>query len=480
MKVTAQSALALLIATICRVDAAPFIELSPGDNIAAIVERAPEGATFYLNAGLYRMQSARPKNGQKFIGKGEVIFNGAIVLSDWRKAGHHWIADGPKTRLNPSGYCLKETPLCGHREDLFIGGKLYRRVASRAEVTSGTWLDEDLKAVVFDNPTDKPVELGVMPFAFASEAEGVILQNIIVEKYASAAQYGAIDFLKGRNWELRNVTARWNHGVGARIGPGTRISGGSYSHNGQLGIGGGNGDGIVIENVEIAHNNFAGFGPGWEAGGTKFVRSGGLIVRNACVHNNGGPGLWTDIDNINVEYVDNLVFDNRGDGIKHEISYGAKIHGNTVARNGHENLNWLWGSQILIQNSQDVEVYDNTVEIGAHYGNGIAVINQKRGEGRYGPWVARNNFVHGNTIIHLAAKGFNGMVADHERDWFDESSGNRFERNAYVVPQGDHQYFVVKRQRRKLSELPAYGMERHADIQIEAYQPMKLECTQIR
>ena len=453
----------------------PAVAIKPGDSVAEIVERAPSNTTFHLEPGVYRMQYARPKDGQKFVGKGEVVFNGAAVLSDWRKADGYWVAIGPAARREPTGKCRKDTPLCGHSEDLFVDGKVYRKVASLADVSAGKWYDDGKKVYVLDDPTGKLTEIGAVPFAFSSEASGVVLQDIIVEKYASAAQHGAIEFGRARNWELRNVISRWNHGAGARVGPGTRISKGSYSNNGQLGLAGGGSD-IVIENVEIANNNYAGYREGWEAGGTKFVRTDELVVRKACIHHNDGPGLWTDSDNINVEYVDNLVFDNKDDGIKHEISYRAKIHGNTVARNGHKKLNWLWGSQILIQNSQDVEVYDNIVEVGSDYGNGISIVNQDRGKGRHGPWVAKNNFVHNNTIIHLAAKGWNGLVADHGREWFDDNSGNVFDSNTYVVPRDDRAYFLVKDGRRRLSDLPRYAMEKGAKIQIVARQPMRLEC----
>ena len=468
--------LGLLIVTPYRADASA-IAVRPGDNVAKIVARAPEGATFHLGSGIYRMQYARPKNGQKFIGKGEVTFNGSITLSDWRKVDRYWAAAGPVTRRNPSGECRNDAPLCGHSEDLFIDGKLYQRVASLADVKPGMHYNDGRNIHISDDPTDRLAEFSVTPFAFAGDAEGVLLQDIVIEKYASPAQHGAVDFPKGRNWELRNVIARWNHGVGARVGPGARIVGGSFSNNGQLGIGGGSGGDILIENVEIAYNNYAGFSAGWEAGGTKFIRVNGLVVRRACVHNNDGPGLWTDIDNINVEFADNLVFDNKGDGIKHEISYDARIYGNTVARNGHEKLNWLWGSQILIQNSQNVEVFDNVVEIRPDYGNGISVINQKRGEGLYGPWVARNNFVHNNTIIHLGASGMNGMVADHGREWFDDNSGNAFDHNTYVVPDDKRGYFVVKDGRARFSRLPDYAMEKEGKAQIASREPMKLECS---
>lgn len=453
-----------------------IVNLKPGDRIAEIVADAPAGTTFNLAPGVYRYQSVQPKDRQKFIGKGDVVLNGATVLTDWQLNDGLWVAVWAEPRRHPSGSCRKEAPLCSHREDLFVDGIVYQKVASAEEVTSGKWYDDGVNIHISDDPTNRKTELSVMPYAFAGDAESVVIKDIVVEKYASAAQRGAIEHRTATGWQLINVVARWNHGVGARVGPGTLISGGSYSHNGQLGIGGGYGTGIVIENVEIAHNNYAQFNEGWEAGGTKFVKADGLIVRNACVHNNDGPGLWTDIDNVNIVFADNLVFDNMDDGIKHEISYSAKIHGNTVARNGRRNENWLWSSQILIQNSQNVQVYDNIVEVGRGFGNGISVINQKRGTGSQGEWLSQNNSVFNNTIIHLGAQGMNGVIADYKNEWFDTESANKFYANSYVVPKLDRSYFVVNNKGKRINELPKFGMEKGAKLEIAKREPLKLAC----
>ena len=120
----------------------------------------------------------------------------------------------------------------------------------------------------------------------------------MVEKYASNAQEGAIFADEGCGWRLSNVTARWNHGAGLSFGPETQVEEGSYSHNGQIGIAGSGGEDSRIEGVEIAFNNYAGYDAGWEAGGTKFWDTTGLVARNSRAHHNAGKGLWTDFGNI--------------------------------------------------------------------------------------------------------------------------------------------------------------------------------------
>ncbi len=151
---------------------------------------------------------------------------------------------------------------------------------------------------------------------------------------------------------------------------------------------------LKLKTSEVARNNYAGFDPGWEAGGAKFFLSRDLIVRDNYVHDNDGPGLWTDIDNVDVIYEGNVVVDNAYQGIHHEISFGAVIRRNVVERNGLAFDEWLWGAQILIQNSSGAEVYCNRVFVDATGGDGIALIQQDRGAGSRGPYRTRENLVH--------------------------------------------------------------------------------------
>ena len=103
-----------------------------------------------------------------------------------------------------------------------------------------------------------------------------------------------------------------------------------------------------------------------------------LIVRGNFVHDNNGPGLWTDIDNINTLYENNIVEGNSGAGIFHEISYSATIRNNQVRGNGFRNRGWLWEGGIMVAGSQGVEIYGNILE--DNY-NGITLIQQDRGSG---------------------------------------------------------------------------------------------------
>lgn len=450
--------------------------LKPGQNLQAIVEDAPEGTVFLFEPGLYRMQTIYPKSRQEFLGQEGVILNGAMELKSWSKASGLWRSEDLPPSLPFHGRCEAGRPLCTIREDLFFNGRLYQRVGSFEELGPGRWYQEGRRAYLSDDPIGQSVELGVTPRAFGGEAHDVVLKDLIVEKYASDSQQGAIFADNGYGWRISNVIARWNHGAGLSFGSNTRVTGGAFSHNGQLGMAG-IGENSRIEGVEIAFNNYAGYDARWEAGGTKFWETRGLTVLDSCIHHNGGPGLWTDNDNIHVTYQGNKVFLNADDGIKHEISYDAIIRDNIVARNGTSAFDdWLWGAQILIQNSSNVKVYGNIVEVSDEFGNGIGVIHQDRGSGIYGAWIAANNVVHQNTIIHLGRRGRNGVVTDTGDSDFWATANNSFDDNSYVVADRDGAYWTAKGGEEPWGNLRDMGLERSGKLSEERRAPMTLSC----
>jgi parallel beta-helix repeat protein len=275
---------------------------------------------------------------------------------------------------------------------------------------------------------------GATTYAFQGTASNVKIQQLIIENYNPPAQMGAVkagDHSASdgtRGWVVADCEIRYNATGGIRIGHGMQVLRNKVHHNGQEGIVG-IGDNVLVEGNEIAFNNYEDkFNPGWEAGGTKFVKTDGLIVRNNYVHDNHGPGLWTDIDNINTLYEGNRVENNTMMGIFHEISYKATIRNNTVRGNGFGMNQWLYGAGIMVSASQDVEVYGNTVEGNA---NGITAVQQARGSGSYGEYLVRNVYVHDNRVTMRS--GRSGIAQDVGDNAVFTSRNNRFAHNTYTL-----------------------------------------------
>lgn len=430
------------------------------DNANEVVQASPAGSHFIFEAGVHRLpETIAPREGDTFTGEPGAVISGAKVLTGWTQDGDVWYVTGQTQGANPNNYsssCETGWGRCGYLEDLFIDDVRMRHAEELEDVEPGRWFfDYDADRIyIGDDPDGHTIETSTILHAFNSDNDDVTIKGLTIEKFASPAQRGAIwsskwgdpSYTHGENWLIENNIVRLNHGQGISTGHGAIVRGNKILDNGQMGLGssgGGTSGSILVENNEIAFSNGNHYQAGWEAGGMKLIRSDGAIIRNNYSHHNRGPGLWTDIDNINTLYEDNIVEDNLGMGIFHEISYDAVIRNNVVRRNGFDAPTWYsWGynSGILISNSPNVEVHDNVVEYNR---NGITAVDQNRGTGAYGDYIVKDANIHDNYVLMqynedvqggsgMGHRSFTGIVRDHTHDPFDD--GNVFSDNVYRVP----------------------------------------------
>nr|WP_245185501.1 right-handed parallel beta-helix repeat-containing protein [Falsiroseomonas frigidaquae] len=339
----------------------------------------------------------------------------------------------------------------GFPETLYIDDKPLKHVDSKAEVNAGTYYFDYAADKIFfgADPSGHKVEASVTPWAFEGGATDVVVRNLTIEKYATPIQRGAIggDHLP-ESWIIQDNDIQLNYGVGIAVGSNTQVLDNRILNNGEMGMAG-VGQDILVQGNEIASNGFwSGIDVLWEGGGTKFALTENLVVRDNLVHDNHGFGLWTDIDNFNTLYEGNQVENNSHGGIVHEISYDVVIRDNVLTGNGAGFADWLWGAGIIIQNSQNAEIYGNTVDM-TNGANGISLIQQDRsdvesfgGTADRGAYVTVNNHVHDNVIISRTADhGGVGAVAD-----FDEAGllngGNLFDNNEYQVTSASDDRFA--------------------------------------
>ena len=429
------------------------VVIQPGDDIPGKVAGAPPGTTFRIRPGLYRTQPITPKDGDTFIGDRGAVLSGAIAVTGFTRQGGNWAAPVSITRGVVKGQCLKDSPLCGAPEDLYIDDQL---VAHASSASRGRFaLDYDAGRVsIADDPGAHRVELAVVPRAFTGSAAKVTIRGLIIEKFAAIAQDAAIHGDNTTDWLIDHNELRWNHSAAIKLGRGMRVSQNNIHHNGQEGIGAYKSVGAVIEGNEIAYNNTVGFDPQWEAGGTKFSGTDHLIVRGNRVHHNHGKGLWTDVDNINTLYDSNTVTDNTDQGIFHEISYDAVISHNDCERNGFGNANTsLSGAGILVASSSNVEIFGNTV-IGN--GNGIGARQEQR-SGKSGSYDVKNLYVHDNLIAMDV--GMTGLVVQGGDMSVYTSRNNRFVNDTYRLPNPSARAFWWKNAAHTLAEWQGMGMD---------------------
>ncbi len=407
--------------------------LCPGNNIQAKATAAGAGATLTLQPGIYRMQTVTPLSGQQFVGQPGAIMSGAKLLTGWVQSGATWYVTGQTQEFaHTAGRCESGTA-CMYPEDVYRDNVLLARVLSLAAVGPGTFYFDYAgdRIYVGDNPAGHTLEAAATEYAFTGTAQGVgtgvTIRGLIIEKYANAAQTGAVGAARmGSNWMLRDNEIRYNHGVGVWGGSGVVVAHNNVHHNGQMGIGAGF---ARVDSNEIAYNNTARYSWAWEAGGTKFAFTTNLLVRGNWSHHNRGPGLWTDINNVNTTYSGNTIEDNYADGLLHEISYAATITGNVIRRNGFGNPNSVEGAGIMISSSggTGIQISGNTLTGNK---NGIILLQADRGSGSLGPYIVQNVSVHDNTVT-LGSGQRNGAYRYGGDTGLWTTHNNHFEHDTY-------------------------------------------------
>jgi parallel beta-helix repeat protein len=408
------------------------IAVAPGDDLAALVKNAPPGTHFVLLPGVHRVGEVDPKDNMTFEGRDGAVLDGSQLLEGFATTTDGWDLAGVDLNMERHGECVEGYEACALRNDLYVDDQMLWRVDDRDQLVPGTWWSDGRRVVMADDPTGRKVEISIDEYAFGSSADGVTITNLIIEKYASMAQRGAVQAQaggqgdRGSNWLIENSEIRLNHGAGIKAGDNTIIRNVHVHHNGQEGITAVGSVDLLVASSELDHNNVRGFNWGWEGAGAKLINTHGLVVRDTIVHDNLGPGLWTDINCYDTTYEDNVVYSNYGPGIFHEISYDAVIRGNEVYDNGFISRDWLWGAGILVAASSGVEVYDNTVTNNA---DGIAGIQQRRDENGT-QYRLENLHVHDNTITMWY--GQTGVVEDIGDPTVFTDRNIVFEDNTYI------------------------------------------------
>ncbi len=425
------------------VRSASTVTLNPGDSIQAAVNANPAGTIFVLNAGEYRMQSVVPKQGNVFSGMPGAVLNGSRVLTGWTASGSAWKVGGQTQQgtVNGTEWCLSGYPRCAYPEDLFIDDKPMLHVGSLSAVGPGKWFFDYGADTIYigDNPSGHKVEVSVTPRAFGgggSSVTDVVIKGLTIEKYAAQLQLGAIDSeTGGARWTIEGNIIRLNHGYGINAGPATKIIKNKILDNGQAGYGGG-GTGFLFDSNEIARNGwYAGVNPGWEGGAGKITDATSGTVSNNCVYENRGPGIWQDENADNILVENNVVWGNTSAGIMLEISTGGIVRNNTVFDNGTDTggNGWLWSPQILLSSVYDMEVYNNTVDTNANYGNGITIVSQDRGSANGTSYSTATGNIIRNNKITLRANTADLSKIGMDAENVPPSNANTLANNTYHV-----------------------------------------------
>jgi hypothetical protein len=275
---------------------------------------------------------------------------------------------------------------------------------------------------------------GIKGYGGSTGQHDVTVRGFVVEHFLNDwSDAGRAAITTGDNWIIENNEIRYNMAGVSVYNLGSIVRGNNIHHNERIGITGGPVNGLVVEANEIAFNNTGSYDAGHQ-GGAKIigstVGSSNIVWRGNWVHDNIGNGLWIDTNVRNVTFESNMIENNTSIGIFYETSFDAVIRNNVLRDNAADSAgkSCFWGSQIHMNDSQNVQIYGNTVE-SSNGSNGICAVDIDRTTP--GSSKVANLYVHNNTV-RMRLTGTTGLVGGRAAA-YEASANNDFVANTYYV-----------------------------------------------
>ena len=221
---------------------------------------------------------------------------------------------------------------------------------------SGDVLDGDGQAAVLDGGNS--AQFAIYGDSTPHGPSDVTIRGFVIQNFHTPLQAGAVQDYNGPGWTIENNHITASSAAGVATGDYARVLYNLIDHNGQEGFSA-HGDRGLYQGNRIAYNNYnLKISADWEAGGGKAYDTSNLTFKFNYVHDNGGPGLWADTNNINTKFDGNTVSNNWGPGIYDEISFNATIINNVVTGNGMpsapgkgDRAGWGWDAGIQLRRS---------------------------------------------------------------------------------------------------------------------------------
>ncbi|MBT3269326.1 DUF1565 domain-containing protein [Candidatus Poribacteria bacterium] len=397
-------------------DENPGTSERPFRTIQHAAEVARAGDTVIVRPGVYReavilTHSGEPGLPITFRGESGAVVTGADIVTGWERLpgdlpiyrapwSHRFIINHTPEGV-PIEHHPEDAPVWGRAEQVIVGdrqlapvgsvdemraiwpkldgAKGARRIPSAADPS--TWagaftVDTDaghLYILLADgaDPRGDDVTVqasarglifGTNPWMNREGVEHVHVSGFVFRYAASFPQRAAV-WLHGRDNVLERCRIEEMSGGGVSVAGVMRDC--VTRDSGHVG-GGADGDGFLNENCLWEGNSWKPINRQWDAGGYKMTRVEGGVFRNCLFWENGGPGLWLDIDVANVLITECGFIGNELSGLFIEISHDITVTDSLFAANGVgramevEGATWAVGG-IQIAESMDCVVTGNTV-----------------------------------------------------------------------------------------------------------------------
>lgn len=371
---------------------------TPFRSIKAATDYATAGATITVRSGEYRETAEVKVEGLSLLAEPGAVIKGSDVVTGWTQEGSYWVTpyahNANGSRFYVHGSCrATSNNRCRYPDQAYLDGLPQFQETALAAVGPGDFWVGNGKLYLGSDPTGRTVELAARTHWVrgSSSAHNAVVKGFVMKHAGNQAQAGALTDGNANGWLVEGNELLLAHAIGLKLDGNDSVARANLIHtNGQMGVSASTSSGQRWLNNEVAHNQTEDYYPGWEGGGSKFVRARFLLVQGNHFHHNDGPGIWCDIDcgwdpvllkpdpADSVRILGNRVHHHSWYGIAYEISYSALIEFNHAWENGHtDSRGWLWDAGIACQNSSFCTVRNN---VSVWNADGISGIRQARGE----------------------------------------------------------------------------------------------------
>ena len=387
-------------------------ESAPYKTFKFALSKLSNGGTVVAKSGIYRephFSIDKTNITLQAAPHAEVWLKGSDVVSSsvWTKEGNLWKTKGRYTNFchvctvnsNPAEEGTAALP-----EQVFINDKPLKQVASKAEVSAGSFyaedqtpttrtfnsdtgkydyhpgVEDDITYYVGSDPTEGVTEISQRSRAFTAAGAGFNMKGINVAQYAPVQAWGFTDtsgvsqaFVVSKNAVIQDSIFAQSSAIGLHTGEADNlvVKNTKFLDNGANGAGANRTHKATYIGNTFSGSNAAGFkvkkcGAFCTISEIKVTHTKDFTFRNNIIDrsesgveesdpNNitkASPiGFWCDEGCIDAKIVGNF-FTNNGTAIFHEVSGPAIIASNIIEGSG---------TGIRISGSNDVKIYNNTI-----------------------------------------------------------------------------------------------------------------------
>ena len=394
----------------------------PLRSVGAAIKESDAGDTIVLHQGRYREElKIENRPGLKLIAApGEdVVLDGAVEVPQWLNDGDRWVSrewtsdfdssptyswGKPDSKNAGWAFVNPNHPMAAHPDQVWVDGEPQAQVGSKAELGANEFfVDYDTNELYLgSDPTGHTVTASAFARALRVRSAGMLIQGITLRNFAPSVPHMGAVTVEAPDVTFDRVSITDNATTGMHVmSSGVTLRDVTIARNGMMGLTGTEADQLRLDRVTVRDNNLERFNQSPSAGGAKFGRSSGVVVRDSVFAGNLANGLWFDESVYDIQLLDSRIIDNAGHGVSIEISGKASVIGNIVARNRDNGLK--------INDAEDVQVWNNTF---VDNNRSINVVQDNRDLSAQGSfrdpdvpltWKTQGVAIRNNIIVHTGA-----------------------------------------------------------------------------